>query len=464
MAEHTINWGRRWHQLMAILMLVNLALVGFNLSYVTLRGLYLRYTPALVHFYDPVLGIEPQPLTQTYLRTVDQLTDSVAQTGLESTSTQELLIELRSQSHLLISENPYLVSNQMPVFAKLKRRLRGHMETSAAEEALARFWQADYLAETGWEPAIGFFQGRIRPLLERNFYREINEMGQYVDEFWRIDSIFMVIFGVELLGRTYGSSRRRSGVSWGDAIARQWYELPLVLPLGRWLRILPTTVKLHHSGLFNLEKLLAQITHEPAAYLSDRVSKFVLVRFVNQTQQNIKTGDFGGLWQAPQGGTAAADSKFDRLSDRLIQLAIYQALPTVKPDLQELLHHSLKGALTRNEIYGGLKQIPGLNAMPSDALDGLSTYLAQATCDVLAESYADEEGRVIIEQLSQNFRAALGQGLQDKQTSAEVRQLLNGLLEEFKYKYIQQAEYQDPETILEEANQLFEQSSELSPS
>jgi hypothetical protein len=65
MAEHTINWGRHWHRLMAILMLVNLALVSFNLSYVTLRGLYLRYTPALIHFYDPVLGIEPQPLTQT---------------------------------------------------------------------------------------------------------------------------------------------------------------------------------------------------------------------------------------------------------------------------------------------------------------------------------------------------------------------------------------------------------------
>ncbi len=463
MAENTIDWGKRWHQLMAVLMLVNLALVGFNLSYVTLRGLYLRYTPALVQFYDPVLGIESQPLTQNYLHTVDQLTDSVAQTGLESAPTQALLTDLRSQSHLLISENPYLVSNQMPVFAKLKRRLRGYMDTSSAEEAFARFWQADYLAQTGWEPAIGFFQARIQPLLARNFYREINEMGQYVDEFWRIDSIFMVIFGVELLGRTYGNSRRRPGVNWGDAIARQWYELPLLLPLWRWLRIIPTAVKLHHSGLFNVQRLLAQITHEPAAYLSDRVSKFVLVRFVNQTQQNVQTGDLGGLWQPPQDGSAT-DSKFDRLTDRMIQLAIYQALPTVKPDLQELLHHSLKGALAGNELYSGLKQIPGLNAMPSDALDGLSTYLAEATCDVLAESYADEEGRVIIEQLSQNFRAALGQGLQNKETSAEVRQLLNDLLEEFKYKYIQQAEYQDPETILEEADQLLEHSPELPPS
>ncbi|PSN18383.1 hypothetical protein C7271_12795 [filamentous cyanobacterium CCP5] len=458
MAEHANHpWAKRWHRVMALLMIINLLVVGFNLSYPSLRMIYLRYAPAVVRVYDPVLGIEPQPMTQTYLQTVDQLKRVVAQAGSGSASAQALFADLRQQSYRLINENPYLVAGQMPIFATLKRRMRGWADTTSAQQAFDQLWQP----QSSWEPSIQFFDQKIRPLLARNYYRATAETGLYVDEFWRIDLIFVLIFGGEFLGRTYLISRRREAIGWGDAIARGWYDLPLILPFWRWLRLLPTAVRIHRAQWLNVERLIGQVTHEPAAYLSDRVSKFVLVRLVNQTQASVKAGTLLADWKSSPQQPSAPPSRLGRLSDRLLQLVVYRVLPEIQPDLENLLRHSLQGALSSNDFYGDLKQVPGFEGMPESAIEVLSTYLAEATCDVLAESYADEEGRILMDQLSQDFRAALGREIRDHQNSVEIKQLLDGLLEELKYAYLQRAKDEDPESTLEEADQLQQDAAQL---
>lgn len=62
-----------WQKLIALIALVNLFLVIFNLSYLPLRDIYLRYTPVLTQVYDPVKGIKPHPDTEAYLQTVTRL-------------------------------------------------------------------------------------------------------------------------------------------------------------------------------------------------------------------------------------------------------------------------------------------------------------------------------------------------------------------------------------------------------
>lgn len=451
------RWAQRWNQGVTLLILVNLLLVLFNLSYVSLRGIYLHYWPTLVQLYDPVKGIDPHPVTQTYLATVDQLQQTIRDEGLESAETEAILADLRQQSRALINEDPFLASNQMAIFAKLKRRMRGYLEVASAEAAFNRFWQTSFLSEQGWADSQAFFDSQIRPLLRRNYYRETLETGQYIDEFWRLDLIFIAVFGGELLLRTLIISRRREEVSWGDAIARRWYELPLLLPFWRWLRVIPAAVRLHRTGLLNVERLLSQATHEPAAYLSDRVSKFMLVRLVNQTQDSVRTGAMLSTFRDPTSNehvSVGHAQKIEQLSDRLLQLVIYKALPNIKPDLEDLLRHSLRGALTRSDFYVGLRRIPGLQGVPAEALDALSNYLAEATCDVITESYADTEGRRLVDQLSQDFRVTLSQELQDQATATEIETLLSDLLEELKLNYIQQADRRDPQLTLAEVEQL----------
>jgi hypothetical protein len=448
-------WSLRWGRTVTLVICLNLLLVFFNLTYIPLRQIYLHYIPALVEVYDPVKAIEPQPVTEKYLSEIAAARSHIAQSGLTSETAQTSLARLRQQSATLIAENPFLASGRITVFARLKRRMGQFTGAESAEQAFQQFWQVDYLKSVGWPQANHFLQVKIVPLLQQNYFRETLPTGQFVDEFWRIDLIFILFLGGELLIRTFILSRIRQDVSWGAALARRWYELPLVLPFWRWLRFLPAAVRLHRTQLLDVEHLIGQVTYEPAAYLSDRVSKFALVRLINQTQTSIQQPGWLNGWS--QNGRDEANSsldKFDQITDRLLQLVALRVMPSLKPDLEQLLRHSLRQALVGSEFYSSLQQIPGVDAIPGEALDNLSKYLAQASCDVLANSYTDPASRVLLDQLNRDFRLTLGQELRSTTNSKELRHLLAELLEELKIAYIQRSEQDDPKTTLQEVDVL----------
>jgi hypothetical protein len=451
-------WSRRWGRFVTLIIGLNLLLVFFNLTYIPLRQIYLNYVPALVERYDPVKAIEPQPVTEKYLTEIAAARSHISQSGLTSEATQISLADLRQQSKTLVAENPFLASGQVTAFARLKRHIQQFTGTQSAEQAFQQFWQADYLKTVGWPQADQFLQRKIVPLLEQNYFREALPTGQFVDEFWRIDLAFMLFFGTELLVRTFILSRVRQDISWGAALARRWYELPLVLPFWRWLRLLPAGIRLHRTQLLDVENLVGQVTHEPAAYLSDRVSKFALVRLINQTQASVQQPGWFNSWpQNAHGGGNGGLDKLDQITDRLLQLVALRVMPSVKPDLEQLLRHSLRQGLTGSELYSGLRQLPGVESLPEEALDNLSKYLAQASCDVLANSYTDPQSRVLLDQLNRDFRHTLGQELRSTTNSEELRQLLAELLEELKVNYIQRSEQDDPKTTLQEVDALDKQ-------
>ena len=451
-------WGRRWSQAIAIAIGCNLLLVFFNLTYVPLRHLYLDYVPSVVEIYDPVKGIGPHPVTQKYLADITALQTTVNHQGLDSSPVRSALTRLRQQSTTLIDENPFLASGQIATFAKLKYYIQDFTGINSADYAFQQFWQADYLQQIGWPQANHFIGTQLRPLLQRNYFRQTLPTGQYVDEFWRLDIFFIGFFGIEFLIRTLIISRRDAEITWAVAIARRWYELPLLLPLWRWSRLLPWAIRLHRTHLVNVENLIGQVTHEPAAYLSDRVSKFAMVRLVNQTQTSVQDGTLLTAWQSDQGYTRIGDTeKLDRITDRLVQLIVLRVMPNVKPDLEHLLRHSLQQALLGGEVYDGLRQVPGFEALPGEAVNGIADYLAQASCDVLAHSYADAEGRILLDQLSRDFRHALGKELQAQSNTEELQQLLSDLLEELKINYIQRSEQDDPRTTLQEVDAIDQQ-------
>ncbi|MFE4105558.1 hypothetical protein [Almyronema epifaneia] len=447
-----------WQKLMAIVMVTNLLLVFFNITYIPLRDLYLQYLPGVVQQYDPVKGIEPNELTENYLQTVTQLEAAIAAQGPTAANSLAILEQLQKQSLAIVDENPFLLADKSATFARLKRRLRSFVGISSNREAFLTFWSPPFLAANSWPTIQTFFNQKLRPLIASNYFRETNEIGQFVDNFWRIDIYFIGFFALEFGIRTLVISRQTAGISWLDAIARRWYELPLFLPFWRWLRLIPAAVRIHRSRLLNLERLLGQMTHEPAAYLAERVSRFALVRLVNQAKEAVNAGEIAALDHAGNNYVQVGDpNKLDQLTDRLLRLVIYQVMPTIKPDLEALLRHSLQRALKASELYEGLQQIPGIQAIPQDMIAPISDYLAQASCDVLATSYADVEGRLLVDQLSHDFRQALGQELTQGGTQTELQKLLSDLLEEMKLNYIQKAKQQNPEDILEEVDQLDEQ-------
>ncbi|MGF1538194.1 MAG: hypothetical protein ACFB4J_17155, partial [Elainellaceae cyanobacterium] len=450
------NW---WGKFVATVAVVNLAIALFNVSYLPLRNLYLRYIPAVVTAYDPVKGIEPHPITFQYIKTVDVLDQQVSSSeSLGTAEVANMLTSLRQQSVALVEENPFASAGQFSTFGKLKRRIRDITEEGNAQDAFRTFWSADFLDQIGWPAAYQLFQTRLEPLLARNYFRNTDDNGRIVDRFWYLDLWFGAFFGAEFLRQAFVASLRQPGISWLDAMLRRWYDLLLLIPFWRWLRIVPVSVRLNQSGLVNMERVIQQVTHEPAAYLSERVATFALVRLINQAKESVETG---ALVQSLLGGEkpyiqVSDVDKVDALSDRLLDIAIYRVLPQVKPDVRALLRHSIQGAVKESDFYRGIQQVPGLDNVPEAAILDLSDYLAQQTYEVLVESYSDQEGRVLFDQLAQGFREAFLQEIQDVKTQRELQNLLAGLLEEVKLNYVQGTKDNDPEATLAEADQLKE--------
>ena len=442
-----------WSKAIASIALVNLILVTFDLSYLPLRDIYFRHLPPAVKIYDPVKGIEPHPDTEEYLQTVNNLKRSLSSNGLAAASTQSLLNSLRQQSLFIIEENPFLSANKSATFAKLKHRLEYRLQTRSTKAAFSTFWSQEYLSKQDIATELTFFSDKIEPLLQTNYYRRVNANGLYIDNFWRIDIFFIIFFAIEYLSRTFWLARTKD-LNWGDAIARNWYDSLMLIPAWRWLRIIPIGVRIHKSGLFNLERTITHITHEPVAYISQKVSLFVIVRLLNQGQEIVKDGTLANFLLSPSQDRIGETDKINTVVDRLIGLTVYKVLPEVQPELEDLLRYSLKGALKESDVYQTLKAIPGITNLPQGAIEQLADYLAQAAYNVLIDSYTDAQGKILFDNLRDNFSSTLKDRLQDKNTQGEIEILLADLLEEWKLNYVKASRQRDPEATIAETQKI----------
>ncbi len=457
-----IDWYKKF---MAILAVINVLLVGFDSSYISLRDIYFHKIPAVVIAYDKIKGIEPHPETEKYLATVHQLTLALQppQSSLKTLPVENLLDSLRQESEGMLRENPFMAAGKFGTFAKIQRRMRQHLGTEYASEAFQKFWTASYLNTHNLSQELNFFQSQIIPLIASNYFRNVDEIGQFIDDFWRIDIFFMSFFGLEFLLRTFFMHRRVTGLRWIDAMLRRWYDILLIVPFWRGLRVIPVAVRLQQSQLVNFDRIIVQMTHEPAAKLADRLSRFVMVRFINQAQDSIREGTAAQSLLNPQPAIDLNNvNEIEVITDRLLELTIYKVLPQIKPELEAVLHHSIEGAFKDSAVYQSLKAVPGLGNLPRDFTEQMASNLAQTTVTVLETSYADVEGRLLFDRLSQEFNQAFRNALGDRQTQEELQRLLTDFLEELKLNYVVKSSHTDPEATLAEMENLYQ--SEVPPS
>ncbi len=444
---------------MAILAVINFVLIGFDYSYIPLRDLYFREFTPIVRAYDQIKGIEPHPETEKYRETVNQLVFELQQpqSFLTSSPVENLLESLRQQSDVMLNENPFMAAGKFGTFAKIQRRMRQHIGMEYAHPAFITFWSANYLGTHDLTQELNFFKSQIEPLISSNYFRNVDEIGQVIDEFWRIDIFFMCLFGLEFLIHTFFMHRRIPGLRWVDAMLRRWYDVLLFLPFWRGLRVIPVAVRLQQSQLLNFDRILVQMTHEPAAKLADRLARFVMVRFINQAQDSIREGTAAQSFLNPEPAIDLNNvNEIEVITDRLLELTIYKVLPQIKPELEAVLHHSIEGAFKDSGVYQSLKALPGFGSFPRDFTEQMASNLAQTTVTVLETSYADVEGRVLFDRLSQEFNQAFRKALGDRKTQEEIQNLLTDFLEEVKLNYIIKSSNSDPEATLAEMENLYQ--------
>ncbi|MEB3281096.1 MAG: hypothetical protein VKK42_19440 [Lyngbya sp.] len=455
-----------FEQLMALLALINFILVLFNLTYIPLRDFYFRYTPKIIQIYDPVKGIEPNRETQRYINTVQQLQQQALELGLNSPEANQTLEDLRTQSINLINEDPFAIANKSGVLEKIKNQMREEVPGSqeSAKEAFRIFWSPTYLIEQNFQEELEWFDDEIIPLMELNYYRRIGENGQFIDDFWLIDLPFIIIFIVEFILRTYLIDRRFVSFTWFDAILWRWYDVFLFIPIWRWLRIIPVTIRLEQVGWIDIERVRAQAIRGVLTSFAQELTEIVIIQAINQLQNDIESGDFFQQFFESQKRRYIDLNNINEievLATRLVQITVYKAIPQVQPEIEAVLRHSIQSAVQQSPISQRFKQIPGLQDLPQQITERLINELSklavegpQTTYETVKTAMEDPVGTRLSNELVRHFGTALGQEIQKEQSLNEIESLLVAFLEEFKINYVQRVDEENFEQVIAEARQL----------
>ena len=466
----TIDPRNLWFErLMAIAATVNLGLVLFNLSYVPWRDVYLRRLPSLTQVYDPVKGIEPHRDTQDYLKTVDALKEQVSQTGLQSLKVESLLKELRRQSVEMIQTNPFALANKSGILEKIKNRMRSriynksHQGKKSASQAFIIFWSRPHLSAYGWQRELRFFEQKIQPLIETNYYRPIGENGEFVDLFWIIDLPFVILFGLEFLARTWTISRRHKGLSWLEAMLWRWYDVFLLLPFWRWLRVIPVTIRLNQTKLVDLQVVEQQINRGLVANFAEELAEVIIIRLINQLQGSIQRGEVTRFLVQRRSSDKTINNDVEAIATLLVQLTVYEVIPKIQPDIEAILRHNIEIFLNQSPTYHVLQNLPGIGNIPTQLIDQLVTQVTQNTYKALVGTLEDPVGTKLSSQLVQHFSETLSSEVQKKQTLQKIQDLLSGMLEEIKLNCVNRSTYENVEQVIEERRKLQFMTSVIQP-
>lgn len=448
-----------WLQrIIALVALLNVVLVFFDLSYVYLRDFYLQMAPAIVEQYDPVKGIRPHPETEYYLDRIDALQAQVVATGLSSPEATDALTEVRQLSLQLIQDNPFAVAGKSSTLAKIKDDIRQRTGENVTRKAFATFWSQPYLAEAGWQSEIAFWNQQVRPRIQTNYLRDIGRFGHSIDRFWQLDLPFVGLFGLDFLLRTWQISRTQVQLSWLEAMLRRWYDLFLLLPLGRWLRVIPVSIRLYETDLANLDPVRSQINHNLAIGFAQELTEIIGIQVIEQLQDAVASGDLARWLFYPQLRHQYVQvnqtDEVTAIASRLVTVSVYDVLPKVQPDIEALLTHSITSTLNRSVLYQQLQRFPGLDKLPLQLTEKLAKDVSQAAYTQLVQILEDPAGIEIVKRLSQNFRDAFEQELQKTYNAQEIQSLLVDLLEEIKLNYVKRIAQTEIEKLVEKTEQL----------
>ncbi len=480
-----------FERLMALLLLANYGLVLFNLSYIPLRDFWLqgrvqatfkigpwekeipnppvRILPiAIAPAYDWVKGIEPHRSTEAYLKLVEQLTKAIdqqalagqTQNGVPDDGIEVILSQLRDQSKQMIQENPFQVANKTGALERIKNKMRLHVfgdRDASATESFQTFWSSDYLLKHGTRDQLQFFDEQIRPLIASNYFRAVGENGQPVDNFPLLDFPFFVIFLMDFLVRTRLTSLRYPGVTWGDAMIWRWYDFFLFLPVFRWLRIIPLTIRLDQAQLINLNQIRRQAVQGFVALIAEEMTEVIIVRLITQMQSVITQGTVRAWLSQTSKPYIDLNNRNELLEiTRIVtEMMVKKVLPSLQPDIETFVLYNLERSLSQTPGYQQLQRLPGVTAMQAQMLKQMVDRLYGELLAIL-QGLIKEDRRVneLLDKIGTNFSQSLNQELQAHHNLETIEGLMVEFLEEFKLNYIQRLSESEIERILEEARAL----------
>jgi hypothetical protein len=435
MMTHKNIWFER---LMAIIVSIGFLVGMFDLTYIPWRAFYFRNIPEVAQFYDRYKGIEPHRETERYLNAVEQLKITVKQTGLASAQTQSWLQELDSLSVSLIQNNPFAVAGKTGNLEKIKNEVRDRVRNQSAKGAFKTFWSQAYLTRAGWEKELGFYEQKIKPLIVTNYYRKLDDSGDFIDRFWEIDLIFIGIFAIDILGRIYYILRHNRNVSFQQAVIWRWYDLILLLPFAQYLRIIPVMIRLNQAKIINLESIQSELNRLFVGQIVNELTDAVVIQVLHQTQRSIKQGEItklvSGYLKQPYIDLNNVN-EIEALFELILEIVIYRVIPKIQPDLEEIFQHLFHQALLESPAYRNLRMLPGVGELPAQAIDRVVKEVSSSIYTALTKVISDPDNGRLSRRLAENLGSAIGDEFQRGQTTIKIESLVYDLIEEIKVTY-----------------------------
>jgi hypothetical protein len=423
---------------MAIIAAIGFIVAIFDLTYLSSRDFYLRNIPAVIQRYDRFKGIEPHRETERYLNAVEQLKRTVKQTGLASAQSQSWLQEMDVLSISMIQNNPFQVAGKTGNLEKIKNELRDRVQNQSAKGSFQTFWSQSYLTKAGWEKELEFYEQKVKPLIVTNYYRRLDESGNYVDLFWQIDVIFIGIFALELLGRTYFIRRHNRNLSWEQAIVRRWYDLILLLPFAQFLRLIPVLIRWHQAKLFNLDIVQSELNRLFVGQIVNELTDAVVIQVLQQTQGAVKQGQITQIISSYL-KTPHIDlnnvNEVEVLFELILEIVVYRVIPKIQPDLEAIFRHLFQKALSESPAYRNLKMLPGIGELPAQAIDRVVKEVSASIYTALTKVLEDPDSGKLSRRLAENLTQSIGDEIQRGQTVIKIESLVFDLLEEIKVTY-----------------------------
>ncbi len=425
-------------RLMALIASIGFLAGMFDLTYIPCRDFYFRNIPEIAHFYDRYKGIQPHRETERYLNAVKQLKVTIKQTGLASAQTQSWLQELDGLSISLVQNNPFAVAGKTGSLEKIKNEVRDRVRNQSAKGAFATFWSQAYLSKAGWEKELDFYQRKIEPLIVTNYYRKLDDSGNFIDRFWEVDVIFIGIFATELLARVYYICRHNRNVSLQQAIIWRWYDLILLLPFAQFLRIIPVMIRLNQAKLINLESIQSELNRLFVGQIVNELTEAVVIQVLHQTQKAVKQGEitkiFGGYLKQPHIDLNNIN-EVEALFELVLEIVIYRVIPKIQPDLEAIFQHLFHQALLESPAYRNLRMLPGVGEMPAQAIDRVVKEVSSSLYTALTKVISDPDNSRLSRRLAENLGSAIGDEMQRGQTTIKIESLVYDLIEEIKVTY-----------------------------
>jgi hypothetical protein len=380
---------------MVWLALINLHLIVFDLTYLMLRPYYATYASVIVRVYDPVKGIRPHPLTEEMLDAVSE-TSRLLELDPRSPGLAVRARRLRTLSLEILQTDPFRRAGQESTLEVFERVIREGVAETEGEvrfgldwpQAVRDFWsiEPDLL-----ERSLRGFDAVVRPMMSRNYFREIDFHGRLVDYFWLIDLPFLSLFLSEFLVRWYLAIRRRTYARWFFFPFFNWYDLIGLIPytqfrIFRLFRIASIYMRLRRSELSRVGRdALSRAVAYVSNIIAEEISDVVALRILSETQEEIREGTHVRILNE------TVLPRREEIEGVIVsQLRAIMADETTHERMRHLLRVNLEMAV---ESSSALRAIPLPDRLLRPLLRSVGEVVLESAIQTVADTLDREEGR-----------------------------------------------------------------------